>query len=377
MIRKGGRRVPRLLRRLATKAVAVAFDVRRGAEVLGRAAPTHPVSRVFYGHRQVPGLDERSHGGMVKFQHMQGAFPNAPMGFNVLYMVSSQPPRGAIGMARAARWRGAAVVWNQNGVGYPAWAGSDWQRVNEPMRAMFGLANHVFFQSEFCRTTAKLFVGEPRGTAEVLHNPVDTDFFAPSDQRPPEGLVLLLGGTQYQRYRLVSALEVLARVRRSRPDATLLVTGQLNWTADEAMTRVDADTVARRLGVEQSVTYSGPYTQRQAPGIFHRAHILLHTKYNDPCPGLVLEAMACGLPVVYSRSGGVPELVGEDAGIGIETEISWERDMPPDPQAMADAVLRVAADRDRYARAARSRAIERFDLALWVDRHRVVFEGLR
>ena len=104
--------------------------------------------------------------------------------------------------------------------------------------------------------------------------------------------------------------------------------------------------------------------------------MLLHPKFNDPCPATVVEALACGVPVVYSASGGVPELVGGDAGIGIPAEESWDRDLTPDPVAMADAVVRVADDHARFSAAARARAVERFDLRPWLRRHRDVFEGL-
>ena len=80
------------------------------------------------------------------------------------------------------------------------------------------------------------------------------------------------------------------------------------------------------------------------------ADLLLHTQYNDACPGLVLEAMACGLPVVYSASGGTPELVGPEAGLGVAAEQSWEKTYPPDPNKMAGAVLTVLEDRDRLLR---------------------------
>ena len=51
--------------------------------------------------------------------------------------------------------------------------------------------------------------------------------------------------------------------------------------------------------------------------MLRRAHVLLHTKVNDPCPTAVIEAMACGLPVAYPASGGTVELVGDEAGIGV------------------------------------------------------------
>jgi glycosyltransferase involved in cell wall biosynthesis len=130
------------------------------------------------------------------------------------------------------------------------------------------------------------------------------------------------------------------------------------------------------LEIREHVVFSEPYSQKQAPSMLHKAHLLLHTQYNDACPGLVLEAMACGLPVVYSQSGGVPELVGKEAGIGVPAELSWEKISPPDPKMLAEAVLQIAERRKEFAEAARQRAVEQFDLHPWLNRHREIFEQL-
>ncbi len=103
--------------------------------------------------------------------------------------------------------------------------------------------------------------------------------------------------------------------------------------------------------------------------------MLLHPKVRDPCPNVVLEALACGLPVVHSASGGVPELVG-DGGIGVESETTWEEDVPPSSEALAVAVRTVLAEHDTYRSAARARAVERFDLEPWIERHRQLFAEL-
>lgn len=346
-------------------------------KILSSQAPEKDKVTVFYGHEHIPRPGEVTHGGMVKFQRMQDLYLNSPYRFNTLYMVSSRRPVDAVSLSRLARYKGARFVWNQNGVGYPGWHGPGWELYNRPMAKLLHAADYVFYQSEFCKLSADRFLGERQGPWEILYNAVDTSLFTPATDDPdPHRLVLLLGGSQMFYYRLESALRTVALLVRQRPDVRLLVTGKLGWTYDEAKAMQMAQALITELGIVEHVTFLGPYTQQEAPTIFHQAQILLHTQYNDACPGLVVEAMACGLPVVYSHSGGVPELVGDEAGIGVASQPSWEQIFPPDPSALAEAVLQVAAQRQKYAQAARQRAVEHFDLKPWLERHCEVFEGL-
>ena len=82
------------------------------------------------------------------------------------------------------------------------------------------------------------------------------------------------------------------------------------------------------------------------------------------------------MPDVYPASGGTVELVGDEAGIGVPHPESWESDEPPSPEAMADAVERVLANLAAYAGEARARAVERFSLGPWLDRHAELFSEL-
>jgi glycosyltransferase involved in cell wall biosynthesis len=333
-----------------------------------RTPPARGGVRVYYGFDRLPGRDEVVSGGLVKFQLLAETMPNAPRDFNVLYLGSSSLPVDATALVRVARRRGTRFVWNQNGVAYRGWFGEGWERQNRTAARLHREADHVLYQSEFCRLSAARFLGSRERPSEVLYNPVDTTLFTPAREPPDRPLTLLLGGTQYQRYRLETALETLSLLQEAR----LLVTGELSWSRTAA---AEAAELVQRLGVVGRVDLVGPYTRAEAATVIRRGDILLHTKVNDPCPMLVLEAMATGLPVVYSATGGVPELVGEDAGVGVPGELDWERDVPPSPVALAGAVTAVAAGLDRYAAAARERAL-RFDARGWVDRHRELFEEL-
>jgi glycosyltransferase involved in cell wall biosynthesis len=357
-------RVPWVLRapvRRARNALALQRALSRQRarwEEIAAARPRWDGVAVSYGYERMPADDDVVYGGHVKFMLLDRDLPNAPRDFNVLYLGSSALPLEAARLVELARRRDAAFAWNQNGVAYPGWYGDGWQLVNEPRARLFHDADHVFFQSAFCKLSAERFYGERLGPWEILHNPVDTRLFTPGE-RTARPLTLLLGGNQYQRYRLETALETIELVRRERPDARLLVAGVLSFEIEP------------RTGVE----LLGPYKQAEAPALFRRADILLHTKYNDPCPTVVLEAMASGLPVVHSASGGTPELVGDDAGVGIQAPLDWAQDHPPGPERLAAAVLAVSEQLPKFAAAARERSL-RFDLKPWVDRHHAVFTEL-
>lgn len=360
--------LPRKARTATRLARERARQLRRWVAILRADALRDDEPRVFYGVERLPEANELLSGGAVKFQRLAQRYPNEPRRFNILCLGSSSAPPDAGMLVRLARRRGAAVVWNQDGVAYPGWYGRGWERLNRRMAGPFHAADHVFFQSEFCRLAADRFLGRRDG--EVLYNAVDASRFTPGE--PPAEPMLVLGGNQYQRYRLETALRTLALL----PGHRLLVTGSLTFHPEPRRARAEAEALVVELGLGGRVEFAGTYSQREAPGLLARGTLLLHTKVNDPCPGIVLEAMACGLPVVYSSSGGTPELVGDDAGIGIETTLDWERDVPPRPEQLAEAVTAVIARLDDYRGAARRRVVDRFDLAPWVARHEEVFRCL-
>jgi glycosyltransferase involved in cell wall biosynthesis len=326
------------------------------------ARPRAQGLRVFYGHDKIPAPGDAVAGGSGKFQRLAQRFPNSPADFSLLYLGSTWLPRDLAPLLWVARRRRAPIVVNQSGVAYPGWAGTDTDRINNQFRRALLAADHVLYQSEFCKRSADEFLGAPRGSWEILYNAVDVQHFTPGGTRD-DGPVLLLGGDQTQAYRLEVALRTLVHL----PQAKLIVTGRLVSDPQPAL---------QELGVADRVEFAGRYAQSEAPDLFRRAQLLLHTKVKDPCPTAVIEAMACGLPVVYAASGGTVELVGAEGGIGVAHPESWQRDEPPDPEALADAVRRVLADRDRFAAAARRRAVERFALEPWLERHALIFGDL-
>lgn len=334
----------------------------RSARLLSNRRP-RPGVRVGYGHDRVPGPGERASGGTAKLQKLATRFPNRNDDFTVLYLSSSGLPRDLGFLLAMARRRGAPVVVNQDGAGYPAWAGERSAQVNQPLRTALLAADHVLYQTRFCKEDADHYLGEPRGSFEILPNAVDCDRFSPG---APDGVdpILLLAGNQTSPGRLGLALETLLVVRRSHPKARLLVTGELR-----------PEDRQRTVAARDAVELIGSYTQAEAPALYRRAHVLLHTKVLDPCPNVVLEAMASGLPVVYPASGGTPELVG-DTGVPVAHEVSHDELSLPTAEAMAGGVLAALDDAGRLGALARERVERCFSLPAWLERHAELFAEL-
>ena len=73
---------------------------------------------------------------------------------------------------------------------------------------------------------------------------------------------------------------------------------------------------------------------------------------------------------------GRPSLKDTIEAVGVPHPDGYERDEPPSPEALAGAVDALLADRERFAEGARRRAVERFALSAWLDRHAALFEEL-
>jgi glycosyltransferase involved in cell wall biosynthesis len=102
------------------------------------------------------------------------------------------------------------------------------------------------------------------------------------------------------------------------------------------------------------------------PALLAAADLVLHTSLADALPTTVIQALAVGVPVVATRVGGIPDIVGTDAGVLVE----------PDAAAVAAAVTGLLADaaaRARMGTAGRRRFLESFEAVGWAGRLRDLY----
>jgi teichuronic acid biosynthesis glycosyltransferase TuaC len=145
-------------------------------------------------------------------------------------------------------------------------------------------------------------------------------------------------------------LVAFARLRASRPDLRLRMIGRAPSEAEEQ--RLQA--LARDLGVANAVAFEGQASRAAVAAAMARAAVFVHPSPTETFGVVAAEALAAGLPVAATPSGGVDEVVGRDGRFG---EIADDLG----PEALAAAVAGVLDNPTRFdAGTMRASIIERY-----------------
>ena len=195
-------------------------------------------------------------------------------------------------------------------------------------------ADRVIAISKSTKNDLVRFYGVDASKIEVVHYGMDHDLFKPIDEPAilrKHGIAgpywLLLGPFELRRNH-ERALEALARAGGGE---TLVFAGSRGAYSQ----RLEAE--ARRLGLAGRLVFAGHVPREDMPALYSGARGLLHpTLYEGFCLP-VLEAMACGTPVVASNASSLPEVVG-DAALTAD---------PESVDAIAAAVAALASESKR------------------------------
>ncbi len=182
--------------------------------------------------------------------------------------------------------------------------------------------------------------------ASLLPNAVDTAWFKPAANSADDPLQILAVGRLTREKRFDRFLQILRQLRQEhglRARGVVVGAGR----PDQDL-RPELEHLARSMGLlPDGVVFLGgaPDLRR----VYQQSALCLLTSDHEGTPNVLLEAMACGLPVVATRVGGVPEIV-RDGWTGF---LSAPEDVP----GLISAVLRLARRPDlRRQMGARARA---------------------
>lgn len=150
-------------------------------------------------------------------------------------------------------------------------------------------------------------LGAAPDSAHVLRNGVDLERFAPLERATAraslgidhQGLLLLAVGHQVE----LKGHDLVIRVLQRYPQAQLVLVG-------DGPLRGDLKILAQSLGVADRVHMVGQRPNEALKAYYSAADVLMLASSREGWPNVLLEAMACGTPVVATRVNGTPEIVG-------------------------------------------------------------------
>lgn len=215
------------------------------------------------------------------------------------------------------------------------------RREGKPVRPEM---RHVAVVSEFMRRTGQAAGVLPPHT-EVIYNGVETDLFrhhvAPVETAPP--IRLLLAGRVSADKGVHKAVEALGRLAQARPQRDFHLTIAGDGPVDY---RAELERLAERLGVGELVSFAGRLPRAIMPELMAACHILLlPTVIEEAFARVTLEAMAAGLAVVGTLTGGTGEIL-RDGATGLACTDSCD-DLPRQiDRLLADPQLRVQLARN-------------------------------
>jgi glycosyltransferase involved in cell wall biosynthesis len=176
----------------------------------------------------------------------------------------------------------------------------------------------------------KQVFGDHGFDASVIPNIIDLETFSPSEvpgQR--QNFTLVITRNLETIYGLDTAIHAVALLRKDGSNLRLRIAGS-------GPQREDLRKLTQELGVTSAVEFLGRLSRSEIVELYRDADAMLNPSRVDNMPNSVLEALACGVPVISTNVGGVPFIVRDG-----ETALLVD---PDDAAGMAAAVSRLADD---------------------------------
>jgi len=194
----------------------------------------------------------------------------------------------------------------------------------------------------------------------VIHNVVDTDFFfRPSKPRPQDHFYFLVLTNFYPLKKIDKLIRAFARAFKKHGDVQLVIGG-------DGPQRESIERLVGRLGLHPSVRFLGQLNRTQVREALWKANALVLSSSRETFGVVLIEAMATGLPVVATASGGPEDIVTPAVG----------RLVPPnDVEALAHNMRKMYQTASNYnPKAIRDEAIRRFGTDIFVRRTRTFYQ---
>ena len=234
-------------------------------------------------------------------------------------------------------------------------------------------ADWIVYQSDFAQQWWRDEFGSAEAGESVIHNGVPLDLYSPEvegDRTPDRLRLLMVEGNLSGGYEvgLENGIQLANELSlRNDRGIELVVVGHV------------PEALKRKYGTEGAVQirWAGMVPSEQVLSYYRSAQLMYAGDPNPACPNAVIEALACGLPVIAFDTGAIPEIIKNYAGqvVPYDGDV-WRLDRP-NIEGLAVAAENIIQRQSEFMLGARRRAVEAFDVEDMVNRYASVLDSVR
>lgn len=216
-------------------------------------------------------------------------------------------------------------------------------------------ANGISSPSAWLAEEVARIDGVSRDRISLIVNPIDTHFFSPSQQGLTDAtnpIVLYVGRMEPRKGALVFA-KAIPSIARVMPNTRFIFLGADRASATGRSQKKELEQFFEQEKVSKQVEFHGHSEPEVFREFYRSSTVVVIPSLFENCPYTLLEAMACGKPVVVSRAGGMSEMV-EDGVTGLLFE-------PGNSKQLSEQVIELlnSPDKARQLGAAARAFVER------------------
>jgi glycosyltransferase involved in cell wall biosynthesis len=224
------------------------------------------------------------------------------------------------------------------------------------------LAHRIIYQSRFSQRWWEEWYGPAEAPSWIVYNGVDTRLYTPqgAHERPTDRWrILIVEGSFGGGYEmgLWNAIGLLRGLQAQGLNVELQVAGQVSRKLQK---QVEAS-------VKHGLRWAGVVPRAQIPYLARSAHLFFSGDINAACPNSVIEALACGLPVLAFDTGALSELVVGEAGRLVPYGGDPWKLSPPNIAGLLPAAQEILSRQEHFRNAARAHAESALNIEKMVE----------
>jgi len=177
------------------------------------------------------------------------------------------------------------------------------------LKKSFSLADGVITVSKALQQ--KVLEICPKAKVSTIYNGVNFDKFAPDNDKFDVKSILFIGNLIKTKgvYELITAAEKFA-CRAEKCHFHFLGNGP---------ERAALENIVLQKGLQDIVTFHGVINHADVATFIQKSHLLVLPSYQEGVPNVIMEAFACGVPVVATKVGGIPEVLTQQNGVLLDS----------------------------------------------------------